>query len=108
MTMTRIPTQKSRKIFPLAALAVGALVLAAAPVSLGTSGFVAHQAFASGEGDHGSDKGGSDKGGAEGSGADRGADKGSADKGSADKGSADAGGTGGASADSASHDTTDR
>ncbi len=105
--MTRIPTQTSRKLFPFAALAIGALVFAAAPVSIGTSGVGLHQAYASA--DAGGDKGGSDKGGSdkgsEGSGADRGADKGGADKGSADTGSADKGGT---STDSASHDTTDR
>lgn len=87
--------QQSRKLFPMAALAIGALVLAAAPVNVGIPGFGLQQAYAQGDADHGSDKGG-----AEGSGSDRGADRGSADRGGS---SADT-----SSTDSAAHDAADR
>jgi len=84
--MTHMSSKPSRKLFPIAALALGFLMLVAAPVSVGSTGVALQHAFAKGDGD-----GGSDKGGSEGSGADRGADRGSADKGSSDKGSADKG-----------------
>ncbi len=44
--MTRTSSQQSRKLFPLAGLALGALVLAAAPVSVSRSGLGQHQAYA--------------------------------------------------------------
>ncbi len=100
--MTRTSSQQSRKLFPLAALAFGALVIAAAPVSVSRAGLGLQQAYAQGDADHGSDKGS-----AEGSGSDRGSDRGGADTGSADHGSADTGSTG-TSADTAGHDANDR
>jgi hypothetical protein len=99
MTMARsFSRQQSRKLLPMAALAIGALVLAAAPVNVGVSGFGLQQAYAQGDADHGSDKGG-----AEGSGSDRGADRGSADRGASGTSGSDTG-----SADPAGHDATDR
>jgi hypothetical protein len=112
MTMVRSSSrQQFRKLFPMAALAVGALMFAAVPVNVGLSGFGLQQAHAQGEG---ADHGGGDRGGAEGGGSDRGGDRGGADNGGADAGSADKGGadTGsaglGASVDTAGHDATDR
>jgi hypothetical protein len=104
MTMPRISSRpQSRQFLPLAALALGALMLTAAPVSLDRSGLGLQQAYAQGDGDHGSDRGG-----AEGGGSDRGADSGSADRGSVDRGSTGAAGTNVGSTDIASHDANDR
>jgi hypothetical protein len=113
MIMTRISTQTSRRLFPIVALTLGALVFAASPVSVGSSGLQFQQAYAKG-----SSAGGSDRGGAESGSADRGADKGSAEGSSADRGadtgSADTGGatgaagTNGGSRDAAGHDAQDR